>query len=57
MTHVVHKKIMQTSDAFVESDDFHPEEAMEAVVDKRKFLINILLKNYNFTEGNDDEVD
>ena len=48
---------MQTSDAFVDSDDFHPEEAMEAVVDKRKFLINILLKNYNFTEGNDDEVD
>ena len=46
---------MQTRDAFVDSNDFHPEEAMEAVVDKRKFLIKILLKNYNFTEGNDDE--
>ena len=34
MTHVVHKKIMQTRDAFVDSDGFHPEEAMEAVVDK-----------------------
>ncbi len=30
----VHKKIMQTKDAFVDNDYFDPEEAMEAAVDK-----------------------
>ncbi len=44
----VHKKIMQTKDAFVDNDDFDPEEAMEAAVNKRKFLIKRLLKDYNF---------
>ena len=52
----VHKKIMQTRDAFMESD-FDPEEAMEAAVDKRKFLIKRLLKDYSFTEDSDDEDD
>ena len=51
----VHKKIMQTKDAFVENDDFAPEEAMEAAVDKRKFLIKKLLKDYSFTKDSDDE--
>ena len=51
----VHKKIMQISDAFVGNDDFDPEEAMEAAVDKRKFLIKRLLKHYSFTENSDDE--
>ncbi len=51
----VHKKIMQTKDAFVDNDDFDPEEAMEAAVNKRKFLIKRLLKDYNFTEENNDE--
>ena len=43
-----HKKIMHTNDELVENDDFDPEEAMEAVVDERKFLIKRLLKGYNF---------
>ena len=51
----VHKKIMQTKDAFVDNDDFDQEEAMEAAVDKRKFLIKKLLKDYSFTEDSDDE--
>jgi hypothetical protein len=38
----VHKKIMHTKDAFVENDDFDPEEALEAAVGKRKFLIRRL---------------
>ncbi len=42
----VHIKILQTKDAFVDIDDFNPEEAMEAAVDKRKFLIKKLLKDY-----------
>jgi hypothetical protein len=50
----VHKKIMHTKDELVENGDFDPEEAMEAAVDKRKFLIRRLLKGYNFDEGNDD---
>ncbi len=51
----VRKKIMQTKDAFVDNDDFDSEEAMEAVVDKRKFLIKRLVKDCNFDEGDDDE--
>ncbi len=41
----VHKKIMQTKDAFVDNDDFGPEEAMEATANK--FLIKRLLKGYS----------
>ena len=33
----IHQKIMQTRDSFVDSDDFDPDEAMEAAVNKRKF--------------------
>ena len=46
----VHNKIMQTKDAFVDNDDFDPEEAMEAAVDKRKSFIKKLLKDYTFTD-------
>ena len=35
----VHKKIMQTKNALVNDHDFDPEEAMEAAVNKKKFLI------------------
>jgi hypothetical protein len=42
----VRKKIMHTKDALVENDDFDPEKALEAAVDKRKFLIRRLLKRY-----------
>ena len=31
----VHKKIMHTKDELEENDDFDPEEAMEAAIDKR----------------------
>ena len=51
----VHKKIMQAKDAFVDNDHFDPEEAMQAAVDNRKFLIKKLLKDYTFTEESDDE--
>ena len=44
----VHKKIMQTKNAFVDNDDFYSEEAMEAAVNKRKFLIKRLLKRLQF---------
>ncbi len=51
----VHKKIMQTKDAFVDNDDFDQEEAMEAAVDKRKFLIKKPLKDYTFTDDSDSD--
>ena len=50
-----HKKIIQTKDAFVDNDDFDPEEAMEAAVNKRKFIIKRLLKHYSFTKENNDK--
>ena len=37
------------------NDDFDPEEAMEAAVNKRKFQIKRRLKDYSFTEVSDDE--
>jgi hypothetical protein len=40
----------------VENDDFDPEEALEAAVDKRKFLIRRLLKGYDSDEENDDDM-
>ena len=46
---------MQTKDAFVDNDDFDPKEAMEAAVNKRKFLIKRLLKDYSFIEENNAE--
>jgi hypothetical protein len=52
----VHKNIMHTKDALVENDDFDPEEALEAAVDKRKFLIRRLLKGYDFDEENGDDM-
>ena len=39
----IHRKIMQTKNALMKNDDFDPEEAMEAAIDKRKFLIRRLL--------------
>ena len=53
----MHKQIMQTKNALVNDDDFDPEEAMEAAVNKRKFLIKRRLKDYSFTEDSDDEED
>ena len=46
---------MQTKDVFVDNDDVDPEEAMEAAVDKRKFLIKKVLKDYTFTDDSADE--
>ena len=35
----IHKQILKTKDAFANDDNFDPEEALEAAVDKRKFLM------------------
>ena len=55
----MHCKIMKTRDEFVENDVFHSEEALEAAVDKKKFLLKRLLKHGTLSEDgentNDDE--
>ena len=53
----VHKKIMQAKNALVNDDDFDPEEAMEAAINKRIFLIKRRLKDYSFTKNSDNEED
>ena len=35
----VHKKIMQTKDAFVNDDDFDPEEAMKQLSIRENFVL------------------
>ena len=40
----LHNKIIQTKDDFVSNDNFDTEEAIEAAVEKRKFLFKKLLK-------------
>ena len=46
---------MQTKDDFVSNDNFDPEEAIEAAVEKRKFLFKRLLKDYSFTDSDDED--
>ena len=55
----VHRKVMNTRDAFINSDDFDHDEALEAAVDKRKFLLKRFLKDNTFIEGEnaDNDVD
>ena len=45
----IHKQIMKTKDAFANDDNFDPEEALEAAVDKRKFLMKRLFGNTRST--------
>ena len=35
----VHRKIMKTKDAFVDEDEFDPDEVLAAAGRKRKFLL------------------
>ena len=53
----VHKKIIETKDALMNDDHFDQEEAMEAAVNKRKFLIKRHLKDYSFTSFTEDSDD
>ena len=55
----VHRKVMNTRDEFINSDDFDHDEALEAVVDERKFLLKPLLKDNTFIEGEnaDNDID
>ena len=54
----VHWKIMKTKDAFVDEDDFDPDEALTAAIKKRKFLLERLLEDRQyFPDGNEEEDD
>jgi uncharacterized UPF0160 family protein len=41
----VHKKIMETRDVFVNDDNFDHREALEAAIDKRKFILKRFFRN------------
>ena len=41
----VPKKIMETRDVFVNDDNFDHREALEAAIDKRKFILKRLVRN------------
>ncbi len=49
----MHKTIMRTRDAFVNDDEFEPEEALAAAINKRKFLLKKLLNDGRFDEDDD----
>ena len=46
---------MQTKDDFMSNENCDPEEAIEAAVKKRKFLFKRLLKDYTFTDSDDED--
>ena len=46
----VHRKVMNTRDEFINRNDFDHDEALEAAVDKRRFLLKRLLKDNTFIE-------
>ena len=41
-TDPIHKQVIKTKNAFANDDNFNPKEALEAAVDKRKFLMKRL---------------
>ena len=54
----VHRKIMKTKDAFVDEDDFEPDEALTAAIKKRKFLLERLLEDrQDFPDDNEEDDD
>jgi uncharacterized UPF0160 family protein len=44
----IHKKIMETRDVFVNDDNFDHREALEAAIDKRKFLFKRFFRNTRY---------
>ena len=52
----IHKKIMHTKETLVNEDSFDPDEALEAAIDKRKFLLKQLLEDQGrFSDSDDDQ--
>ena len=49
---------MKTKDAFVDEDDFEPDEALTAAIKKRKFLLERLLEDrQDFPDDNEEDDD
>ena len=44
----IHKRIMETRDVFVNDDNFDHREALEAAIDKRKFLLKRFFRNTRY---------
>jgi len=50
-----HRKVMKTLRRFIEEDDMDFDEAAESAVEKRKFLLNRVMKKLLPNESDDDE--
>ena len=53
----VHKKIMETRKRLIEDDSFDKEEALTAAINKRKFLLERLLKERQHIPEDEDNTD
>ena len=54
----VHWKIMKTKDAFIDKDDFDPDESfLTAAIKKRKFLLEHLLEDRQYFPDNNEDDD
>ena len=53
----VHRKIMKTKGAFVDEDDFDPDEALTVAIIKRKFLLERLLEDRQYFPDTNEEDD
>ena len=53
----VHKKIMETRKRFVEEDSLDGHEALTAAINKRKFLMELMLQDRQHFSANDDDDD
>jgi len=52
---VIHRKVMKTLRRFIEEDDMDFDEAAEAAVAKRKFLLNRLMRKKLLPDDDDEE--
>ena len=53
----IHKKVMDTKQRFIDEDGFGGEEALEAAVQKRKFLLNKMFEEDDVYDDSDSEED
>ncbi len=54
----VHRKIMKTRDAFVDEENFDPDEALTTAIKKRKFLLERMLEDrQHFPDSADNDED
>ena len=53
----VHRKVMETLRRFIDEDDMDFDEAAESAVEKRKFLLNRVVKEKLLPDESDDDAE